>query len=168
MRHAKSSWQDGDLSDHERPLNSRGERAAPWMGQWLREQGFVPDQVMTSSAVRARETAERVVAELGYDGPLVVSPQLYMADVSGILGVIAEADPAAERLLVLGHNSGISEAASHLTGVELDMPTAGVAWIELDLPRFADVRMKSRGRLVRWERPPKEDKSQKGGKKGKS
>jgi phosphohistidine phosphatase len=138
------------------------------MGQWLRALGARPDQVMTSSALRAKDTAERVVLELGYEGPLIVSPRLYMADVPGILAVVGEADPAAETVLILGHNPGISETASLLSGVELDMPTAGVAWIELDLPSFQDIQVKTRGRLVRWHRPPKEDKSHKGAKKAKS
>jgi phosphohistidine phosphatase len=168
MRHAKSSWQDSDLADHERPLNARGQRAAPWMGQWLRGRGIRLDQIVTSSAVRAADTAKAIAEELDYAGPVVVSPGLYMADVARILGVISEAEPSTDALLILGHNPGISEVASLLTGAELDMPTAGLAWIELDLEQFRDIHEKTRGRLVTFERPPKEDKPQKGGKKGKS
>jgi phosphohistidine phosphatase len=168
MRHAKSSWRDSDLADHERPLNARGQWAAPWMGQWLRSRGISLDQIVTSSAVRALDTAKVIAEELEYGGSVVVSPRLYMADVSGILAVIAEAEPSTQALLILGHNPGISEAASLLTGVELDMPTAGLAWIELDLEQFPDIHEKTRGRLITFERPPKDEKPQKGGKKAKS
>jgi phosphohistidine phosphatase len=168
MRHAKSSWRDGELADHERPLNSRGARAAPWMGKWLREQGLLPDQIVASTAVRAVDTAKAVALEIGYTGSLLLSPRLYMADVSAHLEVIGDVESTAGCLLIVGHNPGISETASTLTGVELDMPTAGLAWVELGLEQFSEVHDKTRGRLVQFQRPPKEDKEGKSSKKGKS
>jgi phosphohistidine phosphatase len=138
------------------------------MGQWLRSRSIRLDQLVTSSAVRALDTAKAIAEELEYAGSLVVSPRLYMADVSGILAVIAETEPSTKALLIVGHNPGISEAASLLTGVDLDMPTAGLAWIELEIPQFGDIHDKVRGRLVTFERPPKDEKPPKGGKKAKS
>jgi len=66
MRHAKSSWDDAAISDYDRPLNARGRRAAPRMGQLLREEGLVPDLIVTSSARRALETAQAVATAAGY------------------------------------------------------------------------------------------------------
>jgi len=68
LRHAKSSWSHPGLSDHDRPLNKRGKRDAPRMGQLLREEGLLPDLIISSSAKRAKTTAERVSNESGYVG----------------------------------------------------------------------------------------------------
>ena len=70
MRHAKSSWKDASLSDHDRPLNKRGRTAAPRMGELIRDQGILPDYIATSSALRARATAEAVADACGYSGTI--------------------------------------------------------------------------------------------------
>jgi phosphohistidine phosphatase len=66
LRHAKSSWKDTDMVDHERPLNKRGKKDAPMVGKLLRQQHLIPELVLTSSARRARETAEAAVEASGY------------------------------------------------------------------------------------------------------
>ena len=68
LRHAKSSWQNNDLSDHDRPLNPRGQRDAPDVGKRLRNEGLIPDAVLSSTAKRARQTAEAVAEESGSAG----------------------------------------------------------------------------------------------------
>ena len=70
LRHAKSSWNYTDLSDYDRPLNARGKQDAPRMGEHLREQGLIPDRILTSSAKRAKKTAIRVAKACGYTGKL--------------------------------------------------------------------------------------------------
>ena len=65
LRHAKSSWKDGSLSDHDRPLNERGKRDAPRMGQILKEQALVPELIISSTAKRARKTAAKMAEAAG-------------------------------------------------------------------------------------------------------
>ena len=72
MRHAKSSWDESDMHDHDRPLNKRGKLNAPRMGRLLREQDLVPDLIITSSARRARDTAGAVADQSGYEGDVKV------------------------------------------------------------------------------------------------
>ena len=79
LRHAKSSWNDPALDDHERPLNKRGRRDAPRMGELVREYGLIPDVVISSDAVRARLTAEAVAEAARYAGEILLDPHLYMA-----------------------------------------------------------------------------------------
>jgi len=138
------------------------------MGKWLQERGIAPDQLVTSTAVRAVETAKAVALELGYSGSLLLAPGLYLAAVRNHIEVISslEADPAS--VLIVGHNPGISETASALSGIELDMPTAALAWIELDIDHFSELQKTTRGRLVQFQRPPQEEKGSKSSKKGNS
>ena len=79
MRHAKSSWDDPDVADHDRPLNKRGKKDAPRMGQWLAEQGLTPEVIVTSTAKRARKTAELVAESCGCQREPIVLPELYHA-----------------------------------------------------------------------------------------
>ena len=84
LRHAKSSWNDPALDDHERPLNKRGRRDAPRMGELVREYGLIPDVVISSDAVRARLTAEAVAEAARYPGEILLDPRLYMACLADI------------------------------------------------------------------------------------
>src|SRR5438105_4097768 len=77
MRHAKSSWKEAELDDHERPLNKRGRRAAPAMGQLLRENSLTPDAILSSTALRARQTAEAVAEACGFAGEISYHAEFY-------------------------------------------------------------------------------------------
>lgn len=162
MRHAKSSWRDARLDDHERPLNGRGRRAAPIMARLLQERGLSPDHILTSSAVRAQDTARTVAEELGYQGPFEVTRGLYLADVKSYLTAIADLPRAAVRPLLVGHNPGISELVLTLTGTEVDMPTAAIALVELDCEEWVLPESRPAGKLAGYFRPPKDDKKSKG------
>ena len=77
--HAKSSRKNPDLTDHDRPLNKRGKRDAPLMGRLLKKKGFVPDNIISSTPIRARSTAEAVAKASGYKGEIVLDKSLYAA-----------------------------------------------------------------------------------------
>jgi phosphohistidine phosphatase len=82
LRHAKSSWKDSALDDHERPLTKRGRRDGPRMGELMRQYGFILDMVISSDAVRARLTAEAVVETARYAGEILLDHRLYLAPTS--------------------------------------------------------------------------------------
>src|SRR5690242_6514131 len=109
LRHAKSSWSDPGASDHERPLNRRGQEAAPRIGAYLARHRLIPDAVLCSTARRTRETWELVAAEAPAAPPPRFTEQLYDATPRTLLDVFRRADPAAESLLVVGHNPGLQE-----------------------------------------------------------
>ena len=109
LRHAKSAWPD--VPDRERPLARRGQRYAPVMGRWLRAAGYVPDQVLCSTARRARETWQLAQAGLGAAPPVSFDDGVYGVSAEQLLALIRRAPPAARTLLIVGHDPAISELA---------------------------------------------------------
>ena len=139
-RHAKSSWGDPSLADHDRPLNGRGRRAAPLVAAALAERGFVPDAVYSSSSQRTRETWELMAPHFGGHPHVEFLSELYLASPRAVLRTIASAPPTAQTLMVLGHNPSTHALAAYLarTGtaarrdrVIRSFPTGAVAVIEL-------------------------------------
>jgi phosphohistidine phosphatase len=124
VRHAKSDWNDLRLDDHDRPLNDRGRRDAPRMARQLAETGFRPEVILSSTAVRARTTAEAFAAELGVT--VTLDEQLYGAPASALLA--AAARTGASSVLVVAHDPGMSVLAAHLSDDAIaHMPTCAVA-----------------------------------------
>jgi phosphohistidine phosphatase len=109
FRHAKSAWPD--VADHDRPLAPRGIRAAPVMGRWLRDAGLVPDQVLCSTARRARETWQFAQAGLAATPPVTFDARIYGAAATDLLALIREVPPATGTLLLIGHNPAIEDLA---------------------------------------------------------
>ena len=145
LRHAKSSWSDEGLDDHERPLNARGQRAARRMGRYLASRGELPTLVLCSTALRTRETCTRVLRELpaAEQPELLFEPELYLASAPAILRRIRRVSATVERLLVVGHNPGIAQLAAALAGsgdpegrhaISQKYPTAALAQLSLQEP----------------------------------
>ena len=148
LRHAKSSWDDAALDDHERPLNKRGRRDAPRMGELVREHGLIPDVVISSDAVRARLTAEAVIEAARYAGAILLDRRLYLAGPADILSLLRTVGEKAETVMIVGHNPGLEELVAQLTGDWQDLPTAALAQIVLPIDRWRDLNLSSRGTLV--------------------
>ncbi|MCM2373204.1 SixA phosphatase family protein [Aporhodopirellula aestuarii] len=139
MRHAKSDWSEANLADHDRPLNARGLRDAPAMARWISESGFLPDCILCSSAKRTQQTAELMLSYWNHTGcetpTLLIKPELYLAGADRIFSTVRHSCGASgedcanvsRAVLVLGHNPGISHAASMLSGDAVGLPTAAVA-----------------------------------------
>lgn len=122
-RHAKSDWADSSIDDHDRPLNDRGRRDAPDVATRVLRTGVRPELILTSTALRARTTAEHF-AEV-FDAEVREDSDLYLASGDRILE-IARAGGAAE-MMIVAHDPGMSELVSALAGREVRMPTAAVA-----------------------------------------
>lgn len=132
LRHAKSSWKDSALDDHERPLKERGRREAPLVGQRMREEGLVPDLVLCSSARRARQTWKRVQRGGGFDDvPSRIEPALYHPGVEEILAIVAGLPASSRRALLVGHNPELEELLERLCGEPVRLPTAALARVAL-------------------------------------
>jgi phosphohistidine phosphatase len=139
LRHAKSSWKNNNLADHERPLNKRGRRDAPRMGRWLKEQGLTPDLIISSSAERALATAEAVALASDYDGEINVTRQLYHAAPFAYLDAAKALGDDAEKVMVVGHNPGLGELITYLARQSIRVPTATLAHVTLELDEWADL-----------------------------
>jgi phosphohistidine phosphatase len=149
LRHAKSSWSDTSLGDWQRPLNERGLRDAPRVGDLLRQRALVPDLIITSDAVRARATALAVAQSAGYTGELVVEPSLYHAKPDDVIAVLnSMADQAARSVMIVGHNPGLEDLVRQLTGEYDGLPTATLVQLALPIDRWTDLDTAAGATLV--------------------
>ena len=139
MRHAKSDWSAaGD--DHGRPLNKRGRKSAPVMGDWLEQSGWLPDEVLCSTATRTRQTLNL----LGFTKPPTrFERKLYLAEAHEIIEVIQSA--SGNTVLLLGHNHGIADCAHRLVAQRPDhpgfsnYPTCATALLSFDVANWSEV-----------------------------
>ncbi|MCA9557487.1 MAG: histidine phosphatase family protein [Myxococcales bacterium] len=145
MRHAKSSWANSLLSDHDRPLNDRGQREAPVMGARLVEAGWVPQVVVSSDSQRTRETWEGLCEHLPADLEPTFTGALYLARPPAVQQALRGLDDAVETVMLLGHNPGFSMAVHWLSGVEVDLKTAHAALLTIDAPDWAAAAKAARG-----------------------
>lgn len=149
-RHAKSDWGIPGLSDHDRPLNSRGRRDAPVMARRLSDEGIALDHVVSSTAVRARSTAAEYAAAAGID--VIEEPLLYAASARSILAIAAALPDDSEVAMLVGHNPGMSDAVVELTGAFIALPTCAVAECAVDVGSWSELVEES-GRLLRLRTP---------------
>ncbi|OSP55164.1 histidine phosphatase family protein [Pseudoruegeria sp. SK021] len=112
LRHAKSSWGDLDLKDHDRPLNARGRASCEAIGGWLAAQGHLPDQVLCSSAVRTRETWNRIAGLLPSGPQVQMEDRLYLANPETLADCLSRC--TGQTVALLAHNPGIGEFAQQL------------------------------------------------------
>lgn len=150
LRHAKSSWRDASLSDHDRPLNRRGRTAAIRMGEYLVAKDLLPDLVLCSTAKRARTTWTLAARAFGDQAPkCAYNRELYHAAPSDLLFCVQAAADSVQWLLVVGHNPGIELLAQRLSGPGSDedafehmtakYPTAGLAHFSVAAPSWSNL-----------------------------
>jgi phosphohistidine phosphatase len=153
LRHAKSSWKHPELADHDRPLNKRGKRDAPLIGRLLKKEDLVPEILISSTATRARATAEAVAKASGYKGEIVLDKSLYAAGPDAYLGVMHDLSHEHVRALIIGHNPGLEELVEMLTGEIHLMPTCSLAHVKLHVDKWSDIDNKIKGQVERIWRP---------------
>jgi phosphohistidine phosphatase len=143
LRHAKSSWDQPDLADHDRPLASRGRRAAMALGEHLRTLAELPELVVCSSAARTVETLHLIRSELPADTSVTIDETLYAADADELLGRVRQLPSTVACALLIGHNPGIGDLAVMLAGrgdpaaraaMAAKFPTAAIAHLAIDQP----------------------------------
>ena len=136
LRHAKSSWDNPALDDSDRPLAPRGERAADRMRGYLDAEGVRPALVLSSSAVRARQTLARVLPALGPDLEIRIEPRLYVFSADPLLDRLKDVPEGVASVMVVGHNPALHELAlmlasrgDRLEDLARKLPTAALAEI---------------------------------------
>ena len=135
VRHAKSSWKDPTLADINRPLNKRGRRNSPEMGQRMRAQGHQPDLITSSPANRALTTARNIALELGIaEAAIEVDQDLYFSGSRGMVGVLREVDDRHASVMMVGHNPVLTDLVNSLADTRIwNVPTCGIAIIGFDM-----------------------------------
>lgn len=119
----------------------------------MRDLHLVPGLLISSDAVRAAQTARAVAESAGYDGKIQYDARLYLAEPETYLDVLLEVAPKTESVLMVGHNPGISRLVSRLTGVDVEMPTAALAKIELSTADFSSLDGTDAGTLAGLWKP---------------
>jgi phosphohistidine phosphatase len=139
VRHAKSSRDDSSLPDRDRPLDDRGKRDAPMMGQRLAKRDVKPDLLLSSPALRALTTAQLFAKEVGYKRDVVVDDRLYAGNPDDVLAVIGALDMKVDRVMLFGHNPEFTDLAHRLSSEISDMPTCAVAEFRFATKVWSDV-----------------------------
>ncbi len=118
LRHAKSSWDDPDLADFDRPLSPRGIRASATMGRYMLAEGLMPDRIICSAARRTRDTWALLAEQWPHMPKTVFERSIYEAEPAAIRAAIARHGGDARRLMVIGHNPGLEDLSRWLTGAD--------------------------------------------------
>ena len=152
MRHAKSGWDDPNLSDRERSLNTRGQRDAPRVGAWLKAKGYVADVAFVSDAHRTQETWTL----LDLPVPASFHADLYLAEPNEMMAHVMNAE--ADTVMVLGHNPGMGELSAGLAADWpsnprfMQFPTASVCVLTFEIATWSDIAEAS-GTVVAFQTP---------------
>lgn len=138
LRHAKSSWDNPDLADFDRPLNSRGLEAAPLMGNVIYKNDLQPQIILSSPAKRAKQTAILIKETARIEGKINFAEDIYEASPLKLLHVVSEIDDKNETVLLVGHNPGLEGFVKMLTGEIHAIPTAALIKIDLNIESWKD------------------------------
>lgn len=139
MRHAKSRWKDPALKDFDRPLNKRGRENALLMGRRIAQRGFKPQMILASPALRARQTAELVLPELGASvEKILFESALYQNDAAILLERVKKIEDGYEQVLLIGHNPELTALAQELAHQEIaDIVTGGLVGLRFPAASWA-------------------------------
>jgi phosphohistidine phosphatase len=153
MRHAKSSWKDTSIPDHDRPLAKRGLRDSNRMGELLGQRELIPQVILCSSAVRAAETARIIDEVCGCNCPVTLSDKLYLAEADTYISELSQLPDDLERVMLIGHNPGLESLLQVLSGQIESLPTAVIAYLSLPIQHWADLITSTEGELIELWRP---------------
>lgn len=147
LRHAKSSWDNPELDDHDRPLNKRGRSASPVIGAWLAHKRHLPDRILCSTATRARQTLKRLELPEPALASVDFLPDLYHACPDAMLEILREVDSKSAAVMIIGHQPGLSafarllsdRASARCKRAYEHFPTAAAAVLEGNVTRWKDL-----------------------------
>ena len=139
LRHAKSSWKNKELDDHDRPLNKRGKRDAIKMGKYLKKINMIPNAIVTSSALRTVETTSLVCRHCDYDRLVEINFTFHKNGVDSYIQAISQTSVDTAILLLIGHNPDLEELVSVLTHRSIKMTTCTLVQINLYMPSWNNI-----------------------------
>ncbi len=141
VRHAKSSWKYPELDDFERPLNKRGNRDAPFMGQVLKKLNVAPTTIISSPALRAAVTARIIAYQIDYPlDQIQYTESAYEFDETALINVIRQVDNMIDSVMLVSHNPGLTQFANYIGDYPVgNIPTCGVFCVDLNIKSWEDV-----------------------------
>ena len=152
LRHAKSSWANPGMRDHQRPLNERGRKAASRMGRLVHEEDLVPDLILSSDSTRTKETVRLFTKASGFSGSVQFANELYHASCKSLLAAARGAGEA-KRVLLVAHNPGMEDLVELLGGEFEIFPTAALAYVQLHIDSWVDATGPLNAELINLWRP---------------
>lgn len=141
------------MADIERPLNKRGMKAAPRMGKFLQDKGLVPALIISSTALRCRETVERLTSACDFNGEIIWDPTLYGGGFQAYLDAIHRAPDDANPLMVVGHNPDLEQLVDALTDVDIFLPTAALVRVDVPIDDWSELEAAGGYELIDVWRP---------------
>lgn len=162
LRHAKSSRDDPAVADIDRPLNDRGEKAAARMGEYIAREKLVPERVLCSPALRARQTWSFAAAHMPSPPTATMCPELYdFGDGTPLLSCLRARGGEARRVMIVSHNPSTHNLALRLVGsghegfrkrLSEKYPTGALAVLTFDANGWVEIA-DGTGKLERFIRP---------------
>ena len=156
IRHAKSDWSKPGQDDFDRPLNDRGKKAAPEMGQRLKKMHILPDEIYSSPAKRAITTARKIADEINFDKSKITEiGAIYEATVKDLLKIVNHFPEEKEIIFIVGHNPGMTDFANYLSdaGIE-NIPTCGIVHIIFPELQWKEISLNT-GEMLDFDYPKK-------------
>lgn len=154
IRHAKSSWKEENLDDFDRPLNKRGRKNAPYMGEILKEKHICPDIILSSPALRAKITAEIIAKKVNYFKDIVFNKNIYDSNETTLHNLLTELDNKRKIAFLVAHNPEVNILADYYVGFNENIPTCGIVEIEFDCKKWQDISPFN-AKLISFEYPKK-------------
>ena len=156
VRHAKSSWKDTSLNDIQRPLNKRGSKDAPKMGDHMASEGIKPEVIFSSPGLRALTTARLISVKIEIEpSDIIINEDLYTFSRSDLINAIQSIDDGYNSIMIVGHNPAITETVNYLSGSHIEnIPTCGVAVLNIDTDSWKNI-YKNKAILERFDYPKK-------------
>lgn len=132
IRHAKSSWKDLTLDDFDRPLNKRGKRDAPFMGELLYDNEIKPDIIISSPAKRAKDTAKIIAQKVGYEKEILFDERIYEFNLITLVRIIKEINNENDTAFIFGHNPILNIFMEEFCEFDENIPTCGVLKVSFE------------------------------------
>ncbi len=152
LRHAKSSWANPGMRDHQRPLNTRGRLAAARMGQLIVEQELLPELILSSDSTRTKETVKIFSESSGFNGPTRFLNELYHASRECLIEATSYGQDF-KRIMLVAHNPGLEDLVEHLGGRFEIFPTAALAHVRLTAEKWDEPDALENAEILNLWRP---------------
>lgn len=153
LRHAKSDRGDPSLADHERPLNKRGEQDAPQMGKLIKDENIVPELIISSSALRARMTAELAAKACQYSKDILLDGAIYADGVDSYIELLKNVPDRYNRVMVVGHNPDLEYLIQIFSQKTEPFPTSGLALFDVYIKSWQEMSLDVKATLINLWRP---------------
>ena len=153
MRHAKSSWKEENLSDHERPLKKRGRKDAKKIAKIIDKNDLYPELILSSTATRAMETVDVIVENLEYENEIIYLDELYMGEPEDFVNALRNLDNDFEKVMIVAHNPGLEAYLQIIDGEIEAMPTAALGYLVLGIDDWQELSFDTMGDLIGFWTP---------------